>query len=229
MSKTIVIVGFGPGISTAVANRFGAEGFSVALVARSPEHLAAGVRALKESGIAAAAFPADAGDPVAIRAAIVKARAELGAITVIHWNAISGADVGELLAAHPASVRGVFDVAVVGLLAAVQETLPDLKSTKDGAILVTNGAFGETTPLMDEFAINLKAMGVALANAAKYKLVGLLAARLRGDGVYVGEVMVAGMIKRTPSDNGGGIESSVVANKFWELYQARSEVRARVS
>ena len=35
MSKTIVIVGFGTGISTAVAEKFGAEGFSVAIVARN--------------------------------------------------------------------------------------------------------------------------------------------------------------------------------------------------
>jgi NADP-dependent 3-hydroxy acid dehydrogenase YdfG len=229
VSKVIVIVGFGPGISSAVAEKFGAEGFSVALVARNQERLASGVQALQKKGTAAAAFPADAADPAAIRAAIGKVRAELGSITVLHWNAISGSEVRELVAADPASVRSVFDVAVVGLLAAVQETLPDLKIAKDGAILVTNGAFGETTPMMDEYAMNLKAMGVALANAAKYKLVGLLAAQLRGDGVYVGEVMVAGMIKGTPSDSGGSIESSVVANKFWELYQARREVRARVT
>ncbi len=128
----------------------------------------------------------------------------------------------------PAAVRSVFDVAVGGLLAAVQEALPDLKSTKDGAVLVTNGAFGETTPQMHEYATNLKAMGIAFANAAKNKLAGLLAQRLKGDGVYVGEVMVAGTIKGTPPDNGQAIESSVVANKFWELYQARREIRARV-
>ncbi len=29
MSKTIVVVGFGPGISTAVAERLGAAGFSI--------------------------------------------------------------------------------------------------------------------------------------------------------------------------------------------------------
>ena len=32
MSKTIVIVGYGPGVSSAVARKFGAAGFSVALV-----------------------------------------------------------------------------------------------------------------------------------------------------------------------------------------------------
>ncbi len=35
MSKTIVVVGFGPGVSTAVAEKFGAAGFSVALVGRN--------------------------------------------------------------------------------------------------------------------------------------------------------------------------------------------------
>lgn len=229
MSKAIVIVGFGPGISTAVAEKFGAEGFSVALVARNSERLAGGIRALKAKGIAASAFSADAGNPSSIRAAIRAARAELGPITIIHWNAFGGAEVGDLLTTDPSAVRGVFDVAVVGLLSAVQEALPDLKSTKEGAVLITNGAFGETTPQMDDFAIILKAMGVALANAAKYKLTGLLAQRLKGDGVYVGEVMVAGTIKGTPTDNGKSIEGSTVANKFWDLYMARSQVRARVA
>lgn len=60
MAKTIVVVGFGPGNSTAVAEKFGTEGFSVALVGRNEDRLAAGVSALKARGIAAAAFPADA-------------------------------------------------------------------------------------------------------------------------------------------------------------------------
>ncbi len=229
MSKTIVVVGFGPGISTAVARKFGGEGFSVALVARSEERLAAGIAMLKAEGIAAAAFPADAGDPDAIRAAIGKARAQLGPLNVIHWNAFGGSEAGDLLTTDPAAVRGIFDVAVVGLLGAVQAALPDLKSTNEGAILVTNGAFGETTPQMDEYAVSLKSMGVALANAAKYKLVGLLAQRLKGDGIYVGEVMVAGTIQGTPWDTGNSIDPATVADKFWELYQAHGEVRARVS
>ena len=135
------------------------------------------------------------------------------------------------LAADPANGgHYVFDVAVIGLLAAVQEALPDLKSTKDGAVLVTNGAFGETTPMIDAMAVNMKTMGIALANAAKFKLVGLLSQRLAGDGVYVGEVMVAGAVKGTAFASGGaGIEASAIAAKFWELYQARGEIRARIT
>ena len=75
----------------------------------------------------------------------------------------------------------------------------------------------------------MNAMGVALANAAKAKLVGLLSAKLKSDGVYVGEVTIAGAIKGTPTDTGAGaIEGSSVAEAFWKLYQARGDVRARV-
>jgi NADP-dependent 3-hydroxy acid dehydrogenase YdfG len=230
MGKNIVVIGFGPGISTAVAEKFGSSGFSVALVARSEEKLAAGVKALKAKGIEAASFQADAADPAAIRAAIGKARAALGPITVVHWNAYGGAEAGDLLTVDPAVVRTVFDVAVVGLLAAVQEALPDLKNSKEGAVLVTNGAFGEINPQIDEYAIQAKAMGLALANAAKQKLVGLLAQRLKGDGVYVGEVMVAGTVKGTAWDSGNAsLDGATIANKFWELYQARGEIRARIS
>jgi NAD(P)-dependent dehydrogenase (short-subunit alcohol dehydrogenase family) len=229
MSKTIMIVGFGPGNSTAVAEKFGKEGFSVALVGRNEDRLAAGVSALKASGIAAAAFPADAADPAAISAAIRKVRAELGSITAIHWNAFGGAEAGDLLTADPSALRGIFDVAVFGLLTAAREALPDLKSAGDGAILITNGGFGELSPEIDAYAISVNQMGIALANAAKNKLAGLLAQRLKGEGVFVGEVMVRGTIKGTPTDSGNSVDPSRIADKFWELYKSRSDILAGVS
>lgn len=230
MPKTILVAGFGPGVSTAVAERFGAAGFSIALLARNRDRLAAGVAALEAKGFSAAAFPADAGDPASLRAAIGRARAELGPIAVLHWNAFSGGEAADLLAVDPAAIGHLFDVAVVGLLVAVHETLPDLKSAGDGAVLVTNGAFGEPAPMMDAFAVSMNAMGVGLANAAKAKLVGLLSARLKGDGVYVGEVTIAGAISGTPTDTGSvpTIAGAAIAEQFWRLYQARGEVRARV-
>jgi NADP-dependent 3-hydroxy acid dehydrogenase YdfG len=229
MSKIIVIVGFGPGNSTAVAEKFGAEGFSVALVGRNDDRLAAGVSALKTKGITAAAFRADAADPTAVAAAIRKVRAELGPITAIHWNAVGGAEAGDLLTADPVVLRGIFDAAVFGLLAATREALPDLKSAADGTILITNGGFGELSPDIDAYATSINAMGVALSNAAKNKLAGLLSQRLKADGIYVGEVMVRGTIKGTPTDSGNSVEPSRIADKFWELYQTRGEMLAGIS
>ncbi len=227
-SKTIVVVGFGPGNSTAVAEKFGAEGFSVALVGRNQERLASGVSALKGRGIAAAAFRADATDPAAIAGAFRNIRAELGPITAIHWNAYGGAEAGDLLTADPAAVHGLFDAAVFGLLAATREALPDLKNAGDGAILITNGGFGDLSPEMDEYATNFNVMGIALANAAKNKLVGLLAQRLKRDGVYVGEVTIYGTVKGTPTGAADAINPSITADKFWDLYQSRGEIRAEI-
>ncbi len=231
MAKTIIVVGYGPGISTAVADKFAAEGFNVALVARNAERLADGFKALKAKGVdKAAVIAADASDPASIRTAIRDARAALGPITVLHWNAYGGGDAGDLLTAESAAVSNVFDVAIVGLLAAIQEALPDLKSAGDGAVLVTNGAFGDLDPQIDAMATGMKVMGVALANGAKHKLVGLLAQRLKAEGVYVGEVTVAGAVSGTAYAAGrDGIDPAIIAGKFWDLYQARTEVGARVS
>lgn len=230
MSKTIVVVGFGPGISTGVAEKFGAEGFNVALVGRTRSRLDAGVAALAAKGISAGAFVADAGDPASITAALGEIRSALGSINAIHWNAYGDGQGGDLTTASPAEIRGNFDVAISGLLAAVQATLPDLKSNK-GAVLITNGAFGDIDPQIDQYAAASNNMGLALANAAKHKLVGLLAAKLKADDIHVAEVMIAGSIKGTgwASGNPDAIEPSRVGDTFYTLFEQRTETYARLS
>jgi NADP-dependent 3-hydroxy acid dehydrogenase YdfG len=229
MAKTLIVGGYGPGISSAVAEKFGAAGFSLALVARNGERLDAGVKALQAKGIRAAAFPADLGDANAVKSVVAKARESLGPIAVLQWTAYTPG-AGDLLTADTAGLHTVFDVAVTGLLTAVQESLPDLRIEKDAAVLVTNGGLGLYDPKIDALAVQWGAAGLAIANAAKHKLVGLLAEKLRSHGVYVGEVMVHGIVKGTAFDSGNGtIEPQTVANKFWELYSARNVLTADVS
>jgi NADP-dependent 3-hydroxy acid dehydrogenase YdfG len=228
MSKTIVVSGFGPGISTAVAERFGKEGFSVALVARNADKLKAGVKALAAKDIRAAAFPTDLSDPAAIETLISKVRAELGPVTVLHWNAY-GNQGGNLLEAKPAEIRSVFELPVVGLLTALQASLPDLRAQKNAAVLVTNGGLGLFDPAVDALAVEWGAHGLAVANSAKHKLVRVLSAKLKPENIYVGEVVVTSLVKGTPFDSGSAtLEPSTVAAKFWELYTKRSEVSALV-
>ena len=230
MAKNILIAGYGPGISTAVAEKFGAEGFQVAIVGRSADKLAAGVKALQAKGVKATSFTADLGDPAAVRALVGEVRRALGPISVIEWTAFTpGSVAGDVLTAKPEELRSLFDVSIVGLLAAVQEALPDLKSEK-GAILVTNGGAGFVDPQVDAMCAQYGMMGLGLSNAAKHKLVGLLAAKLAGDGVYVTEIMVSGVIKGTSFDQGPmpAIEGSRVAAKYWELYTDRKELRTTI-
>jgi NAD(P)-dependent dehydrogenase (short-subunit alcohol dehydrogenase family) len=227
MAKTIVVAGYGPGISAAVAEKFGAQGFQVAIVGRSADRLAAGVKALEAKGVKAAAFTADLGDPAAIRGTVEKVRGAFGPISVLEWTAYPPANLaGDLLTAKPEEVRALFEVSVVGLLAAVQALLPDLKSEK-GAVLVTNGGAGFVDPEVDGMLTQYGLMGLGVANAAKHKLVGLLAKKLEAEGIYLTEIMISGTIKGTSFDRGNGptIEGSTVATKYWELYTARKALR----
>jgi NAD(P)-dependent dehydrogenase (short-subunit alcohol dehydrogenase family) len=228
MSKVIIVAGYGPGISKAVAQKFGAEGFTVALVARSADKVAAGVKALEDAGVKAAAFSANLGDPAAAREAVKKVRAALGPITVLQWTAYDGG-AGDLTTADAAAIRGVLDVGITGFLAAVQEALPDLRKESDAAVLVTNGGLGYFDPKIDAVGVQWNAMGLSVANAAKHKLVGLLSAKLAPEKIYVGEVMVLGSVKGSAFDSGQAtVEAATVARKFWDLYEARGAVTAEV-
>jgi NAD(P)-dependent dehydrogenase (short-subunit alcohol dehydrogenase family) len=230
MAKTILVAGYGPGISAAVAEKFGAEGFQVALVGRSADRLAGGVKALEAKGVKSKAFTANLGDPAAVRAVADEVRRAFGPVSVLEWTAYTpGSVAGDLLTAKPEEIRSLFDVSIVGLLSAVQALLPDLKSEK-GAILVTNGGAGFVDPQMDALCAQWGMMGLGVSNAAKHKLVGTLAAKLAGDGVYVTEIMISGVIKGTSFDQGKmpAIEGSRVAAKYWELYTGRKELRTTI-
>ena len=66
---TLILVGVGPGIGTAVARRFAREGFAVGLVARRRETLDAAVAELGE-GVRTWTRTADATDEPTLRAAL---------------------------------------------------------------------------------------------------------------------------------------------------------------
>jgi NAD(P)-dependent dehydrogenase (short-subunit alcohol dehydrogenase family) len=73
----LLIVGYGPGNSHAIARRFGAEGWTIALVARTEERLLDGVARLADNGVTAHAFPGDAGSLDSMRATVGRVREAL--------------------------------------------------------------------------------------------------------------------------------------------------------
>jgi NAD(P)-dependent dehydrogenase (short-subunit alcohol dehydrogenase family) len=219
---TIVVCGHGPGISDAVARKFGRAGHPVAIVARNADRLADAARALAADGIKAEAFACDLGDVAAVRALMSAVHDRLGPIGIVHWN-VYGGGAGDLAAAPPEELREVLDVSVIGLVAAVQAALPDLKAQR-GAVLVTGGGLGVTDPKMDVMAVSWAAMGLAVGKAAQRKTVGLLHQRLSPDGIYVGEVVVTAAVKGTAFDRGQAtLDPAVVADRFWELNERRDQ------
>lgn len=223
MSRTMIICGYGPGISAAVARKFGSEGYQLALVARSADKLEAGVAALREAGVSAKAFPCDLADPDAVTRMVAEVREQLGPIHTLHWNAYaSGA--GDLTSCDVAELRRGFDVAVTGAVAAVQQALPDLER-QGGAVLITGGGFSQYSDQVDQMVGQWNAMGLALMKAAQHKLTGLLHHKLEARGVYVGSVVVMGMVEGTAFARGGsGLDPNAIAAAFWQLAQTRDAV-----
>jgi short-subunit dehydrogenase len=230
MKKTIVICGYGTGISHAVARKFSSEGFQLALVARDAKKLAEAVRSFEASGVVARAFPCDLSDNAAIAPLIASVREALGSITVLHWNAHSSL-AGDLTQSDVADLRANLSVGVLSLVSAVQLTLPDLREAKGtSAILVTGGGYALYEPQLDKLAAKFGSMGLAVTKAAQHKLTGVLHQKLKGEDVYVGEVTVLGLVKGTSHDRGNAtIEPSAVAERFWEIYNNREDVWATVS
>jgi short-subunit dehydrogenase len=221
MKKTILVCGHGPGISHAVAKKFGAEGLAVALVARSKDKLEAAAAELGKANIQAKGFVCDLASPAAVREVVRAARTTLGPIHVVHYNAYQGG-AGDLTTGSVEELRRAFDVGVVGLVTATQEALSDLKASK-GALLITGGGLAFFDQKIDAMAVSWGSMGLAVSKSAQHKTAGLLHEKLAPEGVYVGEVVVTALVKGTAFDSGSAtLEPSVVAEKFYELYTARS-------
>jgi len=220
--KTILVCGYGPGISHGVAKKFGAEGFAVALVARTESRVDAGADAIAKSGAACAGFSADLSDPKSVKAVVASAREKFGPITVVHWNAYGGG-AGDLTTADASEIRAQLDVAVVGLVAAVQASLADFDAQKkEAAVLVTGGGLNAYNEQVDAMAAQWGSMGLAIAKAAQHKTAGLLHAKLKERGVYVGEIVVNGLVKGTAFDRGNAtLDPLAIGEKFWELYTKR--------
>ena len=89
---------------------------------------------------------------------------------------------------------------------------------------------GGFDPNVDAFAVKINSGTTAVANSAKHKLVGLLNAQLKADGIYVADLVVSATVKGTAWDTGQGtLEGSAVGAKFWEMYKARTDSTGSIS
>lgn len=220
MKPVIVVCGHGPGISDAVARRFGQQGYAVAIVARQGARLAEAAQAMGQHGVQAQAFPADLGSVQAVRHVLTRVRAELGRIDILHWNAYSAYE-GTLLQTPPEELSYALTLRVVNFLAAVQECLPDLEARR-GAILATSGVMARSTPEIDRFSAEYAA--IAIAAAAQRKACGILEHTLQSRGIFVGQVIVNGFVEGTQGADGKALplKSSDIAEAFWQLHSTRS-------
>jgi hypothetical protein len=135
-------------------------------------------------------------------------------------------EVGDVLTAAPETLDRVFDVSVGGLITVVQSSLADMRESDDASVLVLNGGLGIHDPDIDRAAVSFGGDGVALECAAKSKLAGLLAERLRPEDVFVGELVITGSVKGSPYAGPTSIDPVDIADRLWTMARDRTENRA---
>jgi NADP-dependent 3-hydroxy acid dehydrogenase YdfG len=138
MARTILITGASSGIGAATARAAVAEGWNVALVARSAAKLAA---LADEFGEAAIVVPGDVADFAAMEAAVAKTVERFGALHAAFANAGQSIDKPGTEGGDPQEWRRVVDANVMGVLYTAKAALPELRKTR-GHLLLTGSAAG---------------------------------------------------------------------------------------
>lgn len=201
MSKSIMIIGAGPGIGQAVARKFGRESWQIVLTGRSADRLADLTAELTAEGITAHAVPADATDPAALRAAVARAEALTGGVTVVHFNAgvVRNQDLFSMSDTEVASDIAIDVTAGFNTIRAATEVF----GSRGGTILVTGGGLG-VHPSAD-WAV------LGAGKAALRNIVQGLAAPMAEQGIHIRITTVATLVSP------GSDEASGAADVFWTL------------
>lgn len=127
-----VISGVGPGTGTALVRRFAAEGYRIAMLARTAERLAD----LAAQVPSAKAYVCDVSNQAQVDAALDLVEREMGAPSVLIHNAVGGA-WGTFMEIDPAVLNHNFQVNTMGLLYLARRLAPGMTARGRGAIIVT--------------------------------------------------------------------------------------------
>jgi short-subunit dehydrogenase len=86
MTKTILIIGMGQGLSLGIAGKFGKEGYQVGMISRSSDKLLGFQTELKEQGVISEFVTADVADTGEMINAINEIKTKLGSISVLEYT-----------------------------------------------------------------------------------------------------------------------------------------------
>jgi len=199
-----IIIGAGPGLGLALAKKFGRELGEVALIARSTEHLTPLVQELKEAGITAHGFAADAADLNSLRAAIRQAIAAMSPLKALVYNA-AAIRPGRALPLDPDGFAAELVVDVVAPLAAAQTVAPVLEANGGGSVLMTGGGFA--------LYPNAGMAALSAGKAALRNLTATLAEDLEPKGIRTAIVTICGYLAEE-----GRFSPATVAEAYWDLH-----------
>jgi NAD(P)-dependent dehydrogenase (short-subunit alcohol dehydrogenase family) len=127
-----LITGIGPGTGRALAQRFAAGGYRVAMLSRNIERLESYAAEI-DGGFA---YPCDVADTPALLATIGQIKGDLGVPKVVVHNAVGGA-FGHVLEIDPAVLERNFQTNTMALLHMAQALIPNMIDAGGGAFVAT--------------------------------------------------------------------------------------------
>ena len=211
---TIAIVGAGAGLGAAVARRFGAEGFAVALISRSQEHVDELARTLSDEGITARGYAANVRDHVGLAAALDRAAQDLGPVEVLQHSPLPQKEfLRPVLETTPGDLVGAFEFSIQAPVAAVHQVLQGMRVLGRGTVLFING--GTAVQPLPKFA------GTSIAFAGESAYGQMIHEALAGDGIHVGQLIIPGAI--TPGHPRK--DPRVLADTLWAMHEERGDFR----
>ncbi|GAA4272919.1 SDR family NAD(P)-dependent oxidoreductase [Aquimarina gracilis] len=209
MSKSIIIIGAGPGIGLEVARRFGKEGYEIGLISRTEEKLKKYQKELESEGYKVAIAAADAGKRKQLRKAIKEVQSHLATTNVLHYNAVAFSQ-NPLLSTKYNDIINDLKVGVFNAVESIKSVLPALKDSK-GTVLLTGGGFADYPSA--EFGT------ISLSKSSIRHISKQLNEALNNDNVFVGSLQINGMVKSHKEDE--KYNPVAIANAFWALSQER--------
>lgn len=205
-SKLCVVAGAGPGLGLAIARRFAAEGYDIALIARNGPALEAAAEALRQGGGRAAGFACDLASLDEIGRVFGEIRAAMGDAEVMVYNAARWNQVPAMTIA-PEAFAADLTVAITGALACAQQVYPSMRDRRRGSLLFTGGGLA----LAPRYGAGVTSLVAGKAGLRGF--VQALDAELAGQGIRVGTVTVAGTIAP-----GSAFDPDLIARRFWDLH-----------
>jgi NADP-dependent 3-hydroxy acid dehydrogenase YdfG len=206
-----VVSGVGPGTGTALVRRFAAEGYRVAMLARTAGRLAE----LAVQVPSANGYVCDVSDQAQVDAALDQVEREMGAPSVLIHNAVGGA-WGTFTEIDPAVLNRNFQINTMGLLYLARRVAPSMVTCGKGTIIVTGNTSAQRGRA--NFA------GFAPTKAAQRILAEAMARDLGPKGVHVAYIVIDAVIdvpwarerfKTKPDDF--FIAPAAIADEAWHV------------
>lgn len=208
MKKSILIISAGPGLSRSVAEKFGQEGFKVAMISFDQTILNDLHDYLRQKNIESISAVTNVSDANELKNAITQLSGEVGGFDVVHYNA-AVVKARDIMEETPEVLITDFTINTAHALLALQTAYFGLKK-KRGALLLTGGGLG-VVPSAEWGSLSI-------GKAALRSLALQLHDRLKKEDIYVGLLTIDGLINPKSATH----SPAALADQFWKLYSERN-------